>query len=315
MTEKQTRFWPTIGALLVMTALAAGAFWPVKSWPWPRFMGELMNLAHLPAGFVLYLITPMLAPWLARRPLARILALTALLIMMELVQPLVGRSRSLEDALMGVAGLMAGWLWAGLGYGGRSGCAAPLRVLAVILMIGAICWRGAGLWWVMRQSLAFPELLAMESPLTTQASWRGLGTPKILLLQEANERNGKEENGKQAFIRARSGAGRWFGFEFVNPDRSWNGYSQLCLAVRAHTATGKGRLVVRIGDVDSVNYKSSATFEQDIDAAWSQHCFSLDQLRSVDGRRLNPERMREILIYMASGEQVRYLDIQSARLQ
>ncbi|WP_431685737.1 hypothetical protein [Hahella sp. NBU794] len=315
MTEKQTRYWSTTGALLVIAALAAGAFWPVKSWPWPRFMGELMNLAHLPAGFILYLITPMLAPWLARRPLARILALTALLIMLELAQPLVGRSRSLEDALMGMAGLMAGWLWGAIGFSEHSGRAALFRILAIGLMLGAICWRGAGLWWVMRQSLAFPELLAMASPLTTQNSWRGLGTPKILLLQEAPEGNGQEENGKQAFIRARSGAGRWFGFEFVNPDRSWGGYSQLCLTVRTHTETGKGRLVVRIGDADSVNYKSSATFEQDIYAAWSQHCFSLNPLRAVDGRRLNPERMREILIYMASGEQVRYLDLQSARLQ
>ncbi|AZZ92819.1 hypothetical protein EUZ85_19645 [Hahella sp. KA22] len=315
MTEKQTRFWSTTGALLVIAALGAGAFWPVKSWPWPRYMGELMDLAHLPAGFILYLITPMLAPRLARRPLARILALTALLVLMELVQPLVGRSRSLEDAVMGVAGLMAGWLWGGLGYSERSGRGLSLRILAIGLMLGAVCWRGAGLWWLLRQSLTFPELLEMESRLTLQASWRGLGTPKILLLQEAPGGNGEEESAKQSFIRARSGAGRWFGFEFVNPDRSWRGYSQLCLTVRTHTETGEGRLVVRIGDGDSVNYMSSATFERDIDAAWSRHCFSLDQLRSVDGRRLNPERMREILIYMASGEPVRYLDLQSANLQ
>ncbi|MEN9575674.1 MAG: hypothetical protein RL514_3529 [Verrucomicrobiota bacterium] len=298
----------TLALAFTLAVLTSGFFWPVRVRVDARFWGHLFDLSHIPllawlAAALYYALPARVQP--ARRRYALAFGLAVLFAeLVELLQPLFGRSRSLGDVLNGSIGaalMLTGiaawqstrkWFW-------RGGHALALVGTMVIALWPAYEeWRG--LRWRQKH---FPSLGDFENDEELRL-WRpqggSRGHPTHIGFTQAYAIQGEQS------LRVVGGAGDWAGVNYSAGDKDWTPFRALTLEVfnPRHPFT----LYVRVDD-DGDCTKLADRFQRgfELTPGWNRLRVATAEIeRGPTTRRLNLQAIRRVAIFTGDHEPPRF---------
>jgi hypothetical protein len=296
--------------------LGFGFFWPVHFFQDSALWERLMDAAHLPLFFGITWYFHLLLPPDGRRG-ARVLKIAGagacLAGLVELVQPLTGRSGSIVDFRNGVAGVLAGCVAVQVWQTRSARRWGPVLVLVVG---GAFAWalwpawlEGQGVLWRGRQ---FPLLGDFEAPAELRL-WQAQGG-EGKSLTEVHITAEHATRGAHA-LQVATGRGSWSGVNYVAGDRDWS--ARRILAADFFNPEAEFTLYVRVdddGDCDRMG--------QRFDREWHLkpgsnrlEITTADLENGPQGRKLNLRAIRRVVFFTGQDQPGRTFFLDNVRLE
>lgn len=227
------RFWRQWA--IVSGLCAVGFFFPIRFETDAQFYIRLMDAAHLPAFFALTLFAYRYWPFQITPSLRRLAAAGSVAVasvMIEVAQPIFGRSESMVDFANGMAGVVLALAFlVGGTFRSRFLCALTLcgLSLAGTYMAFLPAWReSAGMRWRWR---SFPVLASLEEEAEMRL-WIGSGLGNIrgdgTLVERVREHS---THGYWALKVVTNTDEKWPGVRLLNGKQDWSGKMNLCFDV------------------------------------------------------------------------------------
>jgi VanZ family protein len=259
----------------------------------------LFDIAHLPlfAVLSLWLITRLSAARVPHAVLVTLLAMAGMAGLVEMVQPLVGRSGNLSDALAGIAGALiatTGWrIWIkGRSPLLRSGHAFLSLGLALVVLWPPLLQIGAW-WWQLR---SFPMLGDFETALE-QRIWTAYPG------RAAANRNcpGGATHGRRS-LALQTWPGVYSGVRYQANDGDWTGYDRMIFDL--YLPAGGPHLALRIDDDgDTTELESRFNRALELSPGWNRISIPLEEVANGPvHRRLDLAAIRQLLIFAGPRE-------------
>ncbi len=296
--DKHLRFSPKRSTLifLVLVALGTMAFIPTHNLPYHYLINAAMNALHFPAGVLLCsLLTTLftyLPKWISRYRWLAILFSFSILIAIELVQPLVGRTRSYEDLLWGASGVLIAFAYLTL---------HPFRQIVIALALVLMSFSTIPL--VSHATNLYR--LHQRMPILTTFSedqdidfWEPASQERFFLKTT--------EDGADRFLRTEIKHSGWSGVTFVNPDIDWSMFTQLCFKSRL---SNSAELHTRIDDRASHDYQTRFHAQFSISTQWQSFCVPLLHIRNPSGDRLLTNSIVRVVFFVAGQNDALILDL------
>ena len=307
----------SIALAFTLAVLTLGFFWPVRVRVDASFWGHVFDVGHIPmlawlTAVLLYALPERVQPAARRHGLAFTLAF-AFAVVVELLQPFFGRSRSLGDVINGAIGAglaltgvaawqrSGSWLWRG------SHAVVVAGALAVALWPAYEEWRG--IRW--RQT-HFPSLGNFEDVAELKL-WRlqggSRGHPTSITLTRARASQGEQS------LRVLGGAGDWAGVNYSAGDKDWTPFRALSLDV--FNPREPFTLFVRVDD-DGNCVTLADRFERGFELArgWNRLRVPTAEIeRGPKERRLNMKSVRRVAVFTGDGEPQRFWFLDNVHLE
>lgn len=296
------KLWPLpIGLAILVSFLV-----PLHLTDGEGIWNALGNAAHYPlmAAFTLAALTFWGASYASVG-----LAAAATAALLELIQPMFGRTESAMDLIFGLFGVSVALVghraWRNGGGGLR--LAHALLALALGLVVSQPIWQE---WRVMHlRAVRFPVLGDFEDE-TELRLWRDRSPakkwPTTLKLSSEHVSSGRRA------LAVRTGSGSWPGVTFFAGGMDWRGYSRLGWDI--YNPGEPFRLTIRIDDEVDTSFEGSFHRALAVATGWNRYEIPLEQIRSGPRvRDLDLGRIRRVYFY-AEGEQPRRFFLDHVRL-
>jgi VanZ family protein len=259
----------------------------------------LFGLAHVPvfAALGVWVVARFDAFGVRHSGFLTLLMLVGLAVIVELVQPRLGRHGDPADALAGITGAViaiTGWrIWKAR----RSSMVRSVHALLSLGLVIAVLWPSllqiGALWW---QARSIPMLGDFESSLEQQI-WRPYprgATPT------ADCPGGTTHGGRSLALGITPGV--YSGVRYQANDRDWGGYDRLALDIYL-PSDGPG-LSIRIDDDgDTTDYQSRFNQTLELKPGWNRVSIPLAEVAAGPvGRSLNLGAVRQLLVYAGPRE-------------
>jgi len=250
-----------------------------------------LDAGHLPAFLLFAAVTFNVISGHTKQSPYRATALLCLIIILliELLQPLVGRTPSFADIALGITGvaltLSGYYLWRDLHLWWPRVLHGVL-LLAVTVVIALPVWQQwQGIW---RQYQQFPLLGDFEQEADLIA-WRAQGESSRG--KSAATRSADHATHGQYSLRVSSVGGDWSGVNWSGIESDWRNYQQLAFDV--YNPAGSFKLHVRIDDdSDSHRYEARYNSIWNVRTGWNAIAIRIDTIAA--GPRWQPLNMRAI---------------------
>lgn len=292
-------------------------FWPFHFARNTPFWERLMDACHLPLFGTIALVLRGCIPSGGSRDVKH-LSLVALLAALlagavEIIQPLTGRTESLDDFCNGVIGIglaMTGAeLWrrqvrwparAGFGF---------IVVLAVVFVLSPAFAEWKGIQW---RRANFPLLGDFETQSelklwTPQGDGAGSSTRIRVVSQNVSR-------GRQA-LRVETAAAEWAGISYAAGDTDWGAFGALCFDI--YNPGGPFRMVLRVDDDgDCSSFAGRYNHELELQNGWTHNRVSMQDLaHGPKTRVLNIHAVRRLVLFSAQAEESRIFFLDNVRLE
>jgi VanZ family protein len=284
----------SIGLLLLVLMLC---FFPFSSEPYGYIWGPLFDALHFSFFFLLSLPAFILVKRIYQDTgKACVIAVSWLLLataVIEMIQPLTGRSANLVDIVNGALGICSGMLLMLWVHSSLKVAAVALILagfLQVYLLVPASLGVKAALWQVEN----FPSLATFET-YSERPLWRPISSSISLV-------NGK---GDVPGLWVRTRASKYSGAQFNAGEKDWSSYKTLLLQVEN---PGELELTFNIRIDDDRNCESyDARFNQSYKLAPGVNELSIPLEAVAEGpksRRLDLKRISKVYLFVPPLEQV-----------
>jgi len=295
-------------ALIIILALfALLAFVPFGSSANPVALAKTMDAGHVFAFILLsgliYLAVEPYGKWRAQIISAVISVL--LVVIVELVQPFVGRTASFADVQMGLLGLFlalsAMIVW-------RSQLHQLLKITHLLLFVLTLAWVVQPAWgewravWLRDQQ--FPVLGVFESGLEKRL-WKAHGRGTSISFSDKHTIVGASS------LKIETSGDAWSGVRYEAGDRDWRGYQYL--NIELYNAGAPFMLNIRIDDglLISPGYGDRYNGQFKVDAGANTILIPLFEVASgPKSRMLALDHVRKMILFLSKKETQRefYLD-------
>lgn len=211
--------------LFVTLLCIAGFFIPFRFGTDAVFYIHLMDAAHLPVFCALTLFAHAYWPWdttpSPRRRLYAAGGMTLLSALIELIQPLAGRSHSWTDFINGFTGILIALL-----YLAQSRLLIPLTLASILLAFHPAWKEFAAMHW---RATHFPLLADFESD-TQLPLWVGSGLGHVPNDQPERTRQ-HASHGEWSLRVTTPNKGTWPGVRLLNGAQDWRGKTALAFDI------------------------------------------------------------------------------------
>ncbi len=299
---------------LALAVICATSFFiPFRFEDDAAFYIRLMDALHVPGFFALTIFAYRFWPWDVQacgRRLRAAFATGLLCVAVEIIQPLTGRSASLEDLLNGFAGiLLAFTLVAAADSMRRIATGIILFPLAAVCAFAAFlpAWReSAGMRW---RAANFPLLADFETD-AELLLWPQSGEGTTLARVREHASRG------QFSLRITTAAGAvWPGVRLLAGGRDWSAYQSLALEI--WNAGPAFALTLRVDD-DFPHKLPDDRFYRDLQLApgWNRIRIPLSEIAaSPSARRLNLRAIRAAALFIDAPQAAHTFHIDHVRLE
>lgn len=283
-------------ALLLIFGVTLGLVVPVRFEQDPVFWDALLNATHFP---IFLSVTWALWWGVAPRRLGAarsigfaVLAAALMAATLEAIQPLVHRTASLGDLIIGMLGIAVasiGISWWPRGRRWRAALASVcLLTLVVVLLPAGLEWQ-AIVW----RTAQFPSLGDFEQRIELRL-WDALGgtpsAPTVVSRSDAIASSGRYS------LHIRPGGGSWPGVAYRAGPDDWRPYS--VLAVDIHNPGPPFGLWLRVDDRGSVDYATRFNMKHTIEPGWNAIRLPLELIADAPtAGRLDLSHVRAFVLF------------------
>lgn len=277
-----TKYLLPLSCLMLLCAAGAVGFSQL-SWQWV-FLPELMDALHLPSAMLLMYC---LNHWFGRyhRPNALFAVAISVLLLIEVIQPYVGRHGEWNDLLHGCVGVLLVRYWVKIQRFWRL-----LLVIAALLLSGRELLSAFAFQAYAKSAL--PNLM-INPFLPTTFGWQAIAGSEFETQQTASS---------QLQFAVALQMPRWQGVFWRNPGLDFTLVQEMCFSARASSPL---HLQIRIDDNDSYHYQSRLNTTVKLHNGWQRFCIDVSQIKDMQQRLLDKKNINTIYFFSqpASGNQ------------
>lgn len=297
-----------VDIILVIGAFAVivFAFIPGNNFRYPYIFSLVMNAMHFPAGFFVAILSYRYISILKQQHWLLLVLGTALFAAIEIIQPLIGRTASMQDLFVSALGVFFGWVL----VAGDKVLNQWARGITLLMGLGILSYLSSpGITAIVnayQAQQAFPLLVDMETAIyrTTIAE----ADTKIELKNHPAE---QLEN--QYYLRFNKPDRRWPGIIVRSFQSNWSSHSKFCFEAKGDIK--QTLLFVRFNDRYSTNSKTSNTQTTLISDQWGQYCMNIKNLMTRDKRALGITEMSHVIFYLDHKKPEAYIDLDNIQLK
>jgi hypothetical protein len=302
--------------LHVSLALVVGValFWPIRFKVDSAFWERLMDGMHLPLFFAVTLWLEML--WPKSEPPIRILkiALTAIAIagLVELIQPLTGRSDSIVDFRNGILGAVLGAITV-LARIAKSKQRIAAAMFATIAFAAASFWPAFQEWQgIQWRHSHFPLLGDFEATAELRV-WTAQGgsSNSVSSVLQSSEHPSRG----QLSLKVSCGAGSWAGVSFAAGGTDWSSHSKLIADL--FNPADSFTLGIRVDD-DGNCSKYGQRFDRELKMTNGLNhllIFTADLEKGPSNRKLNLHAIHRLALFTGADQPARTFFLDNVRLE
>jgi hypothetical protein len=213
--------------------------------------------------------------------------------LIELIQPLFGRSASWNDALIGILGVISAlggiYAWREGGFAFRAGhTILATLVMGTLLLPTWMEWRAAG--W---RTASFPLLGGFEEAIELRL-WRDHSPkkkwPTTLKISSEHVSEGRHS------LAVRIGDGAWPGVVYYAGGSDWSAYDHLRWDV--YNPSKPFRLAIRVDDRFDLRYEKSFHTSMRVEPGWNRFEIPVSRIRDEPKLgALDLTRIRRLYVY------------------
>jgi len=301
------------GKGLAVILLALGFFAPLDFGADLPVWHQTLDLAHF---FIFALVAWWLVVYLRQRGsrspyLMTFLISTAVMIAIECLQPLVGRSGSLDDVYKGVLGCLLGLAWRRWPYADLTRAGQLGLLIATLLGTVFVSADAARQWWaVYWRSSHFPALAEFDD-CAAMPLWLPYGEFQG---KAASAECSVLPNATGRALKVNTVTGVWSGINYLAGDMDWSGYKRLVLQV--YNPGPAIKLGLRIDDSRSrPSYRQRINVVLSVETGEHQIVLNWEQLyREVASGDFDATRIRQLHLFRYPDAAAAQFYIQKVRL-
>ncbi len=293
--------WLIVSCLMIFSC----AFFPENTLPYPYIASPVMNAMHLPAGFFLVLASHISLPYLRKNSWLLLCLGGTVFGLIEILQPLVGRTSSWQDFLLSLLGVALAYaLLHCVNTSHRIGIAVS-SVISLSIFVTLLAPGLASITYAVEVNQQFPVLENFDTK-THRLTLSGKATNRVLIPSPLATNN----NGR--YLRINNDASRWPGASLNIIHKNWRGYQALCFDAKSEVTNTWLR--VRLDDQLSIGSHSSSTHRLNISDQWEKHCLSIETLITPSQRSIDISQMKQLVFFTHRREAVKYVELDNIRV-